>query len=164
MVKHSDRYITDFNDIVEMVAGYEIVRIAVNDGETPYIVPMNFGHEVVNDQLVLYLHGANEGKKIDLWKKAGKVAFEMDGQNGLVLKEAIGNCTIDFTSVMGVAEVEFVPEEEKYNALKCIMAHYGKPEFKFATGPIPMTSVIKLTVTEMTAKRRFKPDHVTEMK
>ena len=52
--------------------------------------------------------------------------------------------------------VEFVPDEDKYEALMILMRHYHAEDFKFNTDMIKVTAVLKLTVTEMTGKRRKK--------
>lgn len=45
-MRRKDREITDFDEIVAIMRKCDVCRIAVNDGDTPYIVPMNFGLEV----------------------------------------------------------------------------------------------------------------------
>ena len=61
-MRRKDREITDKQDILEVMRKCDVCRIALHDGDYPYIVPLNFGLQVENDMPVLYFHGALEGK------------------------------------------------------------------------------------------------------
>ena len=52
-------------------------RVAMFDETFPYIIPLNFGTDLEDNQLYLYFHGAKIGKKIDLMKQNKNVSFEM---------------------------------------------------------------------------------------
>lgn len=71
-MRRADREIKDFDEIIQIIKKCDVCRIAMNDGEFPYIVPLNFGVDVQGKQVYLYFHGALEGKKIDLMKKIQK--------------------------------------------------------------------------------------------
>ena len=45
-------------------------------------------------------------------------------------------------------------KEDKYEALKILMRHYHAEDFKFNTDMIKVTTVLKMTVTDMVGKRR----------
>ena len=45
-MRRKDREITDFDEIVDVIRACDVCRIAMNDGDYPYIVPMNFGLDV----------------------------------------------------------------------------------------------------------------------
>jgi nitroimidazol reductase NimA-like FMN-containing flavoprotein (pyridoxamine 5'-phosphate oxidase superfamily) len=47
----------------------------VDDGK-PYVVALNFGYDREGDDLILYLHSAMEGKKIDILKKIQQCIFK----------------------------------------------------------------------------------------
>ena len=64
-MRRRDREITDKQDILEVMRKCDVCRIALHDGDYPYIVPLNFGLQVENDMPVLYFHGALEGKKYE---------------------------------------------------------------------------------------------------
>lgn len=59
-----------------------------------------------------------------------------------------------YASVMGHGTIEFVKEEDKFDALKILMRQYHAEDFKFNTDMIPATTVLKMTVTDMIGKRR----------
>ena len=87
-MRRRDREITDKQDILEVMRKCDVCRIALHDGDYPYIVPLNFGLQVENDMPVLYFHGALEGKKYELIEKDNRASFEMDCGHQLILDKA----------------------------------------------------------------------------
>ena len=155
-MRRADREITDFSEIVAIMKKCDVCRIALHDGEFPYIVPLNFGIELNGKEILLYFHGALEGKKYDLMRKNNKVAFEMDCSHRLVTEMDTKNCTMEYESVMGSGCMEFVEEEDKYRALCILMEHYPvRKDFWFNEAVIPATNVFRLRVGTLTAKRRM---------
>ena len=153
-MRRKDREITDFNEILEIIKKCDVCRVAINDKDFPYIVPMNFGLDVQGEQVYLYFHSALEGTKLDLIRKDNRVTFEMDCDHKFILYEERMSCTMGYASVIGHGYMEFVPEEDKYEALKILMRQYHAEDFQFNTDVIKVTEVLKLTVTHMTGKRR----------
>ena len=76
-MRRSDREIHDLNELKEIVQKADACRIAFATDGAPYIVTLSFGYKW-EEHLVLYFHGAKEGRKIDLLKKNNLVCFEMD--------------------------------------------------------------------------------------
>lgn len=153
-MRKTDREITDFDEIVKVMKRSDVCRLALNDGDYPYIVPLNFGITVENGVITLWFHSALEGTKLDLIRRDNRAAFEMDCEHRLVTDDEKGSCTMNYKSVIGRGIIEFVPEEEKLDALKILMAHYHKEEFAFNVNVVPHTAVYKLTVQEITGKNR----------
>ena len=78
-MRRSDREIKDFDEIIKVINKCDVCRLAINDGDYPYIVPMNFGLNIEDGKVVLYFHCASEGKKLELLKKmlmCGKVTHK----------------------------------------------------------------------------------------
>ena len=155
-MRRSDREIKDFNEIVEVMEKCDVCRIALNNDGYPYIVPLNFGMTVEDGVITLYFHSALEGTKLDLIRKDNRATFEMDCEHKLVTDEKKGSCTMNYKSVIGRGVIEFVPDDEKFSALKILMAHYHKEVFPFNEKVVPRTAVFKLAVSEMTGKNRLK--------
>ncbi len=153
-MRRKDREITDFNEMIEIIKKCDVCRIALNDEEFPYIVPLNFGLDVQGEQVFLYFHAAMEGKKLDLIAKDNRAAFEMDCDHKLIFRQERMDCTMGYASVMGRGTIETVRDEDKYEALKILMRQYHGEEFNFNTDMIKVTKVLKMTVTHMTGKRR----------
>lgn len=89
-MRRADREITDRAELLEVIAGCDVCRLAINDEEVPYILPLNFGEEVRGDKLLLYFHGAAEGRKYELISRDPQVSFEMDCSHRIVLDESRG--------------------------------------------------------------------------
>ena len=153
-MRRKDREITDFQEMIDIIRKCDVCRLALHDGDYPYIVPMNFGLEVQGRQVFLYFHCAAEGKKLDLIKKDSRAAFEMDCGHELILDGERMNCTMAYESVIGYGTLGTVPEEEKYAALKILMRQYHAEDFPFHTDMMKATMVLKMTVCSMTAKIR----------
>lgn len=155
-MRRSDREIKDFDEIVEVIKKCEICRLALNDEEYPYILPLNFGMQLEDGKIVFYFHGATEGKKYDLIARNNKASFEMDCSTKLVTILEDGNCTMEYESVIGQGTIEILPDEEKERALDILMKHYHKEDFPYNKAVIPRTTVFKMTVDKCTGKRRMK--------
>ncbi|MCD7770466.1 MAG: pyridoxamine 5'-phosphate oxidase family protein [Oscillospiraceae bacterium] len=156
-MRRTDREIRDINEIIQVMEQCDVCRLALNDEEGyPYILPLNFGMRVEDGQITLYFHGADTGRKYELLAKDDRVSFEMDRGHNLVLDEAQGNCTMEYESVIGRGRVDIVPEEEKLDALMVLMAHYRSEDFPFNHAAVPHTTVMRLTVEQLTGKRRAK--------
>ena len=82
------------------------------------------------------------------------MTFEMDCDHNFILYEERMSCTMGFASVIGHGTMEFVADEDKFAALKILMRQYHAEDFKFNTDMIKVTTVLKLTVTDMVGKRR----------
>lgn len=153
-MRRSDREITDYNEMLEVIRKCDVCRLVLNDEEYPYIVPLNFGMEIEDNKPVFYFHGALDGKKYELMRRNNKAAFEMDCGHTLFTEEEKGNCSMAYESVMGRGTVEILGDNEKEQGLLSIMRHYHKEDFTFNRAVIPRTNVFKLTVETMTGKRR----------
>ena len=154
-MRRKDREIVDFQDIISVIEKCDVCRIALNDGDYPYIVPLNFGFEVNDGKVILYFHSAKEGKKLDLIKSDCRTSFEMDcGHRLVITRPGDGYCTMEYESVMGRGKIEILPDEEKERALNILMNHYRKESFNFSRAALPRTEVFKLTVEEITGKAK----------
>lgn len=153
-MRRKDREIVDFNEIINIMNKCDACRLALFDGEYPYIVPLNFGIDIEDKQLYLYFHSANQGKKLDLIRQNNKATFEMDCEHNIILYEERMSCTMGYASVIGCGHIEFVDDNDKLNALKIIMKHYHSEDFKFNTNLMKATTVFRLKVVDMIGKRR----------
>lgn len=153
-MRRQDREVTDFQTMVDIMSRCQVCRLAFNDGEVPYILPVNFGMEVTGQTVTLYFHGALEGRKYELMARSPRAAFEMDCETVLCSDRAAGNCTMAYQSVIGRGDIAFLEGAEKVRALDILTAHYHPEGFAYDEKVIPATRVYKLTVTAMTGKIR----------
>ena len=154
-MRKSDREIKSKEEIIDIIKRCDVIRLAFNNGDYPYILPLNFGFEVKNDKVIFYLHSALEGTKVDIMKKDNRASFEMDTKHELQYYEEKGYCTMSYESIIGRGRIRILPEDEKMNALKKLMGYYHKSEDTyFNPAAISRTLVYSLEVEEMTAKRK----------
>ena len=123
-MRRKDREITDFDEMMKIIAKCDTCRLAMFDDEFPYIIPLNFGTDIENGQLYLYFHSAKEGTKLDLIRKNNKVTFEMDCEHNIIMYDERMSCTMGYESIIGHGIVEFVEDKNKIAALKILMRHY----------------------------------------
>ena len=73
-MRKADREITDNKELIEVIRKCDVCRVAFHDEPYPYIVPLSFGFSYEKEQLILYFHCANEGKKLELLKQNNHVS------------------------------------------------------------------------------------------
>lgn len=151
-MRRKTREVTDFKEIIDIIGRCDVCRIALNDEEYPYILPLNFSFEVQDEQVILYFHGAGEGRKFELIAQNPNVSFEMDCCHHLLSSLEEKYCTMTYASVIGHGKIEVVGEEEKYRALAAINNRYHKEGFPVNEHSVPHTTVMRLVVEGMTAK------------
>lgn len=153
-MRRKDREVTDFNEIIKIVDECDIVRLGLSDGNFPYIVPVNFAYQLNDNKLSLYIHGAMAGRKYELLKANPVCSFEMDipiKMDCLVDKKDV---TMRYKCVMGKAAATFLEGYDRQHAIDdIIMARYDETRhFEYNQATVARTAVIKLDVTELTAK------------
>ena len=154
-MRRSDRQVTDWAQIIEMLQRCQVMRVAMQDGEGLYIVPVNYGFEHRDGRLVLYFHGAYEGRKAEALRRPIPVAFEMDG--GIELVEAKEACAYGcrYFSVMGNGTARTVTDvAEKQRALAILMKHQTGRDFEFTSAMANGTAVFAIDADGCSAKRR----------
>ncbi|MBP8684812.1 MAG: pyridoxamine 5'-phosphate oxidase family protein, partial [Synergistaceae bacterium] len=73
-MRRKDKEVTSRDWITEVLDRGVWIQLAMSDKEGwPYVVPLNYGFK---DDFII-VHGAREGKKIDLLKENNKVAFNV---------------------------------------------------------------------------------------
>lgn len=65
-MRRRDREVTELNEIIHILDSGKVLHLGLVDQGKPYIVPVNYGYVMENDKLVFYVHGALEGRKLDI--------------------------------------------------------------------------------------------------
>lgn len=153
-MRRTDREVTDFEEILKIIDGCDILRLGLADEEYPYIVPVNFAYRVVGRQIEFYIHGAMAGRKYEMLKANPVCSFEMDIPKEMVCMTEKKSVTMHYQCVMGKADVCFLEGEEKQKAMNdIIMARYeATRNFDYNKSMMARTAVSRLTVTEISAK------------
>lgn len=152
-MRKSDREITDYTSIIELISRCDTIRLGMYDEEFPYVVPLSFGYLVENDKLTFYIHGAMEGKKHDLLKKNNKVCIEGDICRGF-LSKAERSLTCDYESFIAYGLASVITGKEAIKGVDLICAHCGYEGFDYDYSVFDIMKVYKIEVTGITGKHR----------
>ena len=76
-MRRRDREVTDIDEILRIVDKAKILHLGLFDTDYPYIVPLHYGYEYRDGNLIFYMHGARDGHKLDLIRKNKNVCVEL---------------------------------------------------------------------------------------
>lgn len=128
-MRRDGRAVTDLNEIYDILQRCDTIRIAMNDCDYPYVIPMTFGCEIIDGKIVIYFHSACEGKKCELLNKDSHICVEADLYYQ-VKKCDNGDITAVYESVIGTGIAEKLTEQaDRVSALKVMLAHYKESGF-----------------------------------
>lgn len=154
-----ERQITDRDRIIEILNRCFVVHVGLVDGDEPYVVPMNYGYTMdENGMLTLYLHGATQGRKLDVMRKNPKVFVEMECDVVPFAGDVACKYGTSYQSLMGRGRAVILDDpQEKMRALSQIMKTQTGGDFAFNERLVSVVSLIRVEVTEYTAKYRPAP-------
>ena len=112
-------------------------------------------------KLTLYLHSAVRGKKLDMIRENPNVFFEMNCD--LIPFEGPVPCRygLSYSSVMARGTARIVEDvEEKMEAMTVLMKTQTGKDFSFDEKLVSIVAVIRIDVTEYTAKHRPIPENL----
>lgn len=148
-MRRSEKEITDQSAIEAIIHASLVCRLALSDGDQPYIVPLSFGYQAKT----LYFHSALEGKKIDIIKRNNRVCFEFDVNTEIKEAEKACKWGMKYQSVIGFGKAVLVENiAEKKKALNIIMNHYSDQKFQLPDEAIKKIAIIKIEIDKMTGK------------
>ena len=156
-----ERRITDEKEITRILDSGKVLYLGLAVNNEPYVVPMNYGYTQENGKLVLYLHSAVRGKKLDMIRKNPRVFFQIDCD--LQPFAGIKPCQygLAYSCVMGAGTAQIVEDvEEKIRAMSILMKTQTGKEFSFNEELVSIVAVIRIDVTEFTAKHREVPENL----
>ena len=158
-MRRKERELTETADKLAVIEECKVCRLAMTDGNSPYIVPLNFGYTWENEVLTLYFHGAREGMKIDILKKNPAVCFEMDCGHRLIEADDPAGYSYAYQSIIGFGSIVFVEDlQEKNRGLNILMKHQaGREGFTLPDAALEKTCVYKVEAVSFTGKRRPLP-------
>ena len=150
-MRRKDKEITSLEWMEKILKEGVWLELAMSDSAgCPYVVPMNYGYK---DGFII-VHGAGDGKKIDILKENPKVCFNVAIDTEIIRNENDpSEFSMKYRSVTGFGVASFIEDpEDKKTALKIIMNHYDGPVEPMPDGILKVTSVIKIEITAMTGK------------
>ena len=153
-MRRRDREITGIEEIESIINKTEVCRIALCDGDNPYMVAMNFGYKRGNPSTI-HFHCAIKGRKIDIIKKNNKTFFQMDTDHKLERSDEACDFTMKYSSVTGSGKIFLVDtEEERQIGLNILMKQYsGRDDYSFKPGVMKRTMILRLEIDNITGKQ-----------
>ena len=157
-----ERQVTDPQQILDILNKGKVLHLGLAVDNEPYVVPMNYGYTMENGNLVLYLHSALRGKKLDMIRKNPNVFFEIDCD--LQPFEGVKPCQygLVYSSIMGRGTASLVADvEAKKQAMMALMKTQTGKDFIFEDRWVDIVAVIRIDVAEYTAKHRPLPEKMS---
>ena len=151
--------ITDENQIRSILDTAKVLHLGLCVDNEPYVVPMNYGYSLEEGRLVIYLHSALQGKTLDMIRCNPKVFFELDTDRVPFEGKMPCQYGLSYSSVMGRGTAQIVEDvEEKKKAMSLLMKTQTEKDFTFEDRLVSIVAVIRIDVTEYTAKHRPIPE------
>ena len=144
-------FIEDRNEINEVIRACKTCFVAMSDGDTPYVLPMNFALE---DDVII-LHSAQSGRMWETLSKNAKVCINWTLGEELAWQDARVGCSyrVKSKSVIVEGEAEITDDyNEKHRLLHKVMAQYSGLEFRFNQPAIVNVGIIKVHIKKITGK------------
>lgn len=156
-MRRKDREVTDREEIRAILEHARVLHLGLNDDGAPYVVPMHYGFELDGERLTFYMHGANEGHKLDLLRRDGRAFVEIDTDEELIPGASACKWGACFASIMASGKVSVVGDtEEKCRALALLMKTQTGRDFVFGPQEAAAVTVLRFDAGEFTAKARKK--------
>jgi nitroimidazol reductase NimA-like FMN-containing flavoprotein (pyridoxamine 5'-phosphate oxidase superfamily) len=160
-VRKARKEIRNRTVIEDLLRRAEVGRLGTvgRDGY-PMVKPLNFAYH----EGAVYVHSAPEGEKIDDIRRDNRVCFEVDHPIAFVRGAVDDPCTAEylFRSVIIKGRAAVVEDrEERVAALAALMRKYqpGGGYGDFREEKLRVTSVIRITVEQMTGKEDLGREH-----
>jgi nitroimidazol reductase NimA-like FMN-containing flavoprotein (pyridoxamine 5'-phosphate oxidase superfamily) len=149
-MRRKEQEITERSEIDEIISKSRVFRLAMVDGDKPYIVPLCLGYDGKN----IYFHCARDGKKIEILKENNNVCFEFEEVGDLEKSDKPCNWGIKYKSVIGNGKAIFIDDVEgKKKGLNLIMKQYIDEPYEFEDRMVAGVTVVRIDIEEIAGKR-----------
>lgn len=154
-----EREVTDLEQIRGFLDRGKVLHLGLCDGDQPYVVPLNYGYTMEQGTLTFYMHGAVRGYKYEVMEKNPKASFSIECDVQPFPGKVACQYGTSYSSVLGKGTVEILTDvEEKERALSLFMKTQTGKDFEFSEKLVSIVNVMKLTVSEYSAKQRPLPE------
>ena len=154
-----ERQITDPEQIRHILDTAKVLHLGLAVDNEPYVVPMNYGYTEEEGKLVLYLHSALKGKKLDMMRANPNVFFELECDRMPFDGKLPCQYGLVYSSIMGRGKARIIDDvEEKMKAMSVLMKTQTGKDFTFNEQLVSIVAVIRIDVEEYTAKHRPLPE------
>jgi nitroimidazol reductase NimA-like FMN-containing flavoprotein (pyridoxamine 5'-phosphate oxidase superfamily) len=149
-MRRKEQEITDRDELLRILREARVCRLAMVDGDRPYLVPLTFALD--GDDLIL--HSAKAGRKIELLRRNPAVCFEVEEGVEVIRAETACDFSMRFRTVVGTGQAEFVEDPaERARLLTLFVSRFGAPAGPLPEVEVQRTCVVRVRVRELTGKR-----------
>jgi L-amino acid N-acyltransferase YncA/nitroimidazol reductase NimA-like FMN-containing flavoprotein (pyridoxamine 5'-phosphate oxidase superfamily) len=150
-MRRVEKEIRERSELDGVIRACTVCRLGLVDGDRPYVVPMSFGY----DGRCVYLHCAQDGRKIDILRRNNHVCAVFDVMEGLVPGGDQGcRWSMRYRSVIVEGTARFVDDTEaKRHAFDVIMAQYAAGACAFPDAMVTRTCVIAVDIATISGKQ-----------
>ena len=153
--------ITDEKEIRRILDTAKVLRLGLAVDNEPYVVPLNYGYTLEDGKLTFFMHSAVEGKKLDMLRKNPNVYFELDCDRKPFEGKVACQYGLAYHAVYGRGRAVIVENvQEKMEGMSILMKTQTGKDFVFNERLVSIVAVIRLEVTEFTAKYRPIPENL----
>ena len=153
-MRRRDKEITDKNEIEGILATVMVGRLGTCANGIPYITPVNFTYDKETSKI--FLHCANEGRKLDNIRVNQNVCFEVEEVSNVIVKQPTCASSVAYRSVIMFGSIKILTDHHAKNeALQKLAGKYApqNPKVPFTDAMLNKTNVLEIEIKEMTAKR-----------
>ena len=151
--------IPDEQELRRILDSAKVLHLGLAVDNEPYIYPMNYGYTLENGELKLYLHSAVNAHKLERIRKNPNVCFQLDCDNIPFEGRVACQYGLAYSSVMGRGKAVIVEDvEEKKKAMSVLMKTQTGKNITFEARLVSIVAVIRIDVSEYTAKHRPLPE------
>ena len=153
-MRRNDKAVKDIDAIKNIISKCQVVRVAMCKDDVPYLVPLNYGYEFKDGELILYCHCTNKGKKLDILDENPNVFIEIDNEKDVIAGNTSCAFGLEYFSIMSPGKVEFIHNiYDKIHGLNKIMEHYtAEDKNDFKNEALNKVFLLKITCTNLSAK------------
>jgi len=149
-MRRHEREITDRKEIDEIIASAKQMRIALVDGNIPFLVPVFYAF----DGTYIYFHSAKVGTKIEIIKRNNNICFEISVDNGIIESDVACDFEAKHRTVIGIGKALFIEDEaEKIKVLDLIVAQFTDKKFEYPKANVNGTAVIRIAIDSIKGKK-----------
>ena len=151
--------VTDPEQIRHILDSGKVLHLGLSVNDEPYVVPMNYGYTMEDGKLVIYLHSAVKGKKLEMVRTNPRVCFNIDCDRMPFEGRVPCQYGMVYSSIMGRGTATLVEDPEaKMEAMSIFMKSQTGKDFTFNERLVSIVTVIRIDVAEYTAKHRPLPE------
>lgn len=151
-IRRKDKEFSEKELLEKVLTNTQFLTLAMVDDGEPYLVSLSHGYDKENGRI--YIHMANDGRKLEVLKKNPSVWGQVMHDHGYHK----GECSHLYVTVMFKGKVHFIEDlEEKNHAFKVMIDQLepnmaNRERFGSSDG-IPTTTVGYIEVEYMTGKK-----------